>query len=153
AELARLEAEARQAEEEERRRIGRELHDETAQALALLRLRLEMLERDSGPSLRERLRESREIAERAVADLRRTIAALSPAVLERLGLESALRQLAVRFGKRHPARMDLRITPEWSEIPLGSQEVVYRVAQESLQNICKHSRATRVNLRLSSTDK
>lgn len=153
AELSRLEAEARCAEEEERRRIGRELHDETAQALLLLRLQLEMLERESGPALRERLCESRGIAERAIVELRRTIAALSPAVLERLGLESALRQLAARFGKRHPAQVDLRITPAWSEIPLGSQEVVYRVAQESLQNICKHSRATRVNLRLSSTDK
>ena len=153
AELARLEAEARRAEEDERRRIGRELHDDTAQSLLLLRLQLEMMERDAPESWRVRLEQSRGIAERAIEDLRRTIAALSPAVLERLGLESALRQLAVRFHKRHPAEVEVRVSPAWSELEPAAQEVVYRVAQESLQNIFKHSRATRVNLRLSSADK
>ena len=153
AELSRLEAEARRAEEDERRRIGRELHDDTAQSLLLLRLQLEMMERDAPEEWRERLEQSRGIAERAIEDLRRTIAALSPAVLERLGLESALRQLAARFHKRHPAEVEVRVSPEWRELEPAAQEVVYRVAQESLQNIFKHSCATRVNLRLSSADK
>jgi len=152
-EIRRLEAEARRAEEEERRRIGRELHDEAGQSMLLLRLQLEMIERDAPAPLRPRLAETRAIAERAVAELRRLVAALSPAVLERLGLKSALRQLAARFGKTHPAGLRLRISPSCEHLPMPTQEVIYRVAQECLQNIAKHSRATQVNISLGRADK
>jgi signal transduction histidine kinase len=152
-EIRRLEAQARQAEEEERRRIGRELHDEAGQSLLLLRLQLEMIERDAPVSLRPRLEEAREVAERTVAELRRIVAALSPAVLERLGLESALRQLTVRVRKIHPAEVRLRISVSSEPLPMQIQEVIYRVAQECLQNVAKHSQATHVNLSLKAADK
>jgi len=152
-EIRRLEAEARRAEEEERRRIGRELHDEAGQSMLLLRLQLEMMERDAPAALRPRLAETRAIAERAVAELRRLVAALSPAVLERLGLKSALRQLAARFRKMRPAGLRLRISTPCERLSIETQEVIYRVAQECLQNIAKHSRANRVNISLRSADK
>jgi signal transduction histidine kinase len=152
-EIRRLEAEARRAEEEERRRIGRELHDEAGQSMLLLRLQLEMMERDAPEALRPRLAETRAIAERAVAELRRLIAALSPAVLERLGLKSALRQLAARFRKTHPAGLRLRVLTPSEPLPMQTQEVIYRVAQECLQNIAKHSQATHVNISLGTADK
>jgi signal transduction histidine kinase len=153
AEIRRLEAEARRAEEEERRRIGRELHDEAGQSLLLLRLQLEMMERDAGAEMRTRLAEARGIAERTVEELRRMVAALSPTVLERLGLEAALRQLAGRFRKTHPAAIRVRLSGACEGLSRQSQEVIYRVAQESLQNVAKHSQATRVNLLLHSTDR
>jgi len=153
AEIRRLEAEARTTEEDERRRIGRELHDEAGQSLLLLRLQLEMLERKTTGETRLRLAGARGIAERTVEELRRIVAALSPAVLERLGLRSALRQLAARFHQMHPAEIRVRISGSWKEPSRQSQEVIYRVAQESLQNIAKHSQATRVNLFVQSTDK
>jgi signal transduction histidine kinase len=152
-EIRRLEAEARRAEEEERRRIGRELHDEAGQSMLLLRLQLEMMERDAPEALRPRLAETRAIAERAVAELRRLVAALSPAVLERLGLKSALRQLAARFRKTHPAGLRLRVLTPSEPLPMQTQEVIYRVAQECLQNIAKHSQATHVNISLGTADK
>jgi signal transduction histidine kinase len=152
-EIRRLGAEARCAEEDERRRIGRELHDEAGQSMLLLRLQLEMMERDAPAPLRPRLAETRAIAERAVAELRRLVAALSPAVLERLGLKSALRQLAARFRKTHPAGLRLRVSTPSEQLPMPTQEVIYRVAQECLQNIAKHSRATQVNISLRSADK
>jgi signal transduction histidine kinase len=152
-EIRRLEAEARRAEEEERRRIGRELHDESGQLLLALRLQLEMMERDAGAEMRPRLAEARGIADRTVEELRRIVAALSPAVLERLGLEAAIRQLAARFRKSHPAGIRVRISGACDGLSRQTQEVIYRVAQESLQNIAKHSQATRVNLLLHSTDK
>jgi signal transduction histidine kinase len=152
-EIRRLEAEARRAEEEERRRIGRELHDEAGQSMLLLRLQLEMMERDAPEALRPRLAETRAIAERAVAELRRLVAALSPAVLERLGLKSALRQLAARFRKTHPAGLRLRVSTPSEPLPMQTQEVIYRVAQECLQNIAKHSQATHVNISLGTADK
>jgi signal transduction histidine kinase len=152
-ELRRLEAAARHTEEAERRRIGRELHDEAAQSLLLLRLQLEMMQRDAPPALHLRLAQTRVIAERTIEDLRRTISALSPAQLDRLGLDRALRQLAARLRKVHPAVVRVRIPPGCAGIARPAQEVIYRVAQESLHNILKHSQATRVNLFLGSTDK
>jgi signal transduction histidine kinase len=152
-EVRRLGAEARQAESEERRRIGRDLHDEAGQSLLLMRLKLEMLERNAPSEVRPGLREVREIAEQTVVELRRIIAALSPAMLERLGLRQALLQLAARFRKMHPARVQVRLAAIPHAIPRQMQEVIYRVAQECLQNVAKHSHASRVNLFLQSTDK
>ena len=152
-EVRRLEAEARRAEEEERRRIGRDLHDEAGQSLVLLRLQLEMMEKDAPDGLRQRLAQARLITERTVDELRRTIAALSPAVVERLGLEAALRQLAARFRKQQSADVRLRISPGIAGLSAEAQEVIYRVAKEALQNVLKHSQATRVKLLLGSADK
>ena len=87
-EVRRLEAESRHAEREERRRIGRELHDEAGQSLLLLRLKLEMMERGAPPGMRSGLAETRGIAERTVLELRRIIAALSPGGSGTAGPES-----------------------------------------------------------------
>ena len=152
-EIQRLEAESRHAEAEERRRIGRELHDEAGQALMALRLELEMLERIAPADLKPRLAEARELAGRTGVELRRIVAALSPSVLERLGLEPALRHLAARFTQTHPARLRLRARLGEAPLPVPLQEVVYRVTQECLHNIARHSRATAVNLDLHAADK
>jgi signal transduction histidine kinase len=148
-----LSAEARRAEEEERRRISRELHDEAGQSMLALRLQLEILEQDAPASLRPRLGEARAIVERTVDELRRIVAALSPAVLERLGLEPAVRHLAARFGKLKLASVRTRISVPSAGLSRETQEVIYRVAQECLQNIAKHSQATHVNLSLLTADK
>ena len=152
-EVRRLEILARRAEEEERRRIGRELHDEAGQCLLLLRLQLEMIQREAPAGLHKRLEEARGVAERTVAELRRIVAALSPAVLESLGLARALRQLMARFRKMHPADVHLRISVPSEPLPIQTQEVIYRIAQECLQNIARHSGATHVNLSLKAADK
>jgi signal transduction histidine kinase len=152
-EVRRLESLARYAEEQERRRIGRELHDEAGQSLLVLRLQLEMLERKAPQRLRSGLADARGTAERIVVELRRIVAALSPAVLERLGLAPAIRQMAARIGKTCGASIHLRIRGRWAKLPMAVQEVVYRVAQEALQNVAKHASATEVNLSLISTDK
>ena len=99
-EVRRLEAESRYAEQEERRRIGRELHDEAGQSLLLLRLKLEMMERDAPPACGPGLAEARGIAEQTVVELRRIVAALSPAALERLGLDSGAAATGARVSAR-----------------------------------------------------
>ena len=151
--MRRISAQARRAEEEERRRISRELHDEAGQSMLALRLQLEILEQEAPAPLRKKLGEARAMVERTVDELRRIVAALSPAVLERLGLGRAVRHLAARFGKLSQARLRTRISVSLGGIPRESQEVIYRVAQESLQNIAKHSQATHVNLSLLAADK
>jgi len=157
-EVRRLEAVARQAEEQERRRIGRELHDEAGQSLMLLHLQLEMMERSAPADLRPSLAEARGVVLRTAGELRRIVAALSPAVLERLGLKAALRQLVARFRKMHQAAVSLRISGASAPLPVDAlpkevQEVIYRVSQECLQNVVKHSQATCVNLSLRAADK
>ena len=112
-----------------------------------------MLERDAPEGARASSQEARETVERIVTELRRIVAALSPAVLERLGLPAAVRQLAARFEKTCGAAVRLRIRGVAADLPLEAQEVIYRVAQESLHNIAKHARATEVNVSLGATDK
>lgn len=152
AENRRLLALAQRTEEDERKRIGRELHDEAGQCLLLLRMQLEMLERDAPPELKARIAESRGIAESVVTEIRRIVAALSPSVIERLGLQAALRHAAARFRKMDSAKLDLRMALGSRFLPHAVQEVVYRVAQESMLNIAKHSGAKSVKLSLRTAD-
>jgi len=152
-EVERLAAAARRAEDDERRRIGRELHDEAGQSLLSLRLQLEMMERGADAPMRANLQEARGVLERTVIELRRIIAALSPAVLERLGLARALRQLALRFTRTFPAGVRVRIAGRLEDVPASVQQVVYRVAQEALQNAAKHSQAAMVKLSVMRADK
>lgn len=152
-EIRRLEAESRRAEEDERRRIGRDLHDEAGQSMAFLRLQLELMERDAPESLRPRLVEARELTAHLAVELRRIVAALSPSALDRLGMSAAIRQLAAKFQRRHTAGVRLRLSPAAAHPPGPVAEVVYRVAQECLQNIVKHSGATQVHLSLQASDK
>jgi signal transduction histidine kinase len=148
----RLLAMAQRAEEDERRRIGRELHDEAGQCLLLLLLQLEMIQRDAPAGLRKRLAESRAVADSAVIEIRRIVAALSPSALERLGLRAALRHLAARFHKMGAARLQMHIALAGKPLSQALEEVVYRVAQESLLNVAKHSGAKFVKLSLRATD-
>ncbi len=148
----RLEAQARDAQEAERRRIGRELHDEAGQSLLLLRLQLEMMERDAPVQLREQVAAARGVAESAVTEIRRIVAALGPAVLERLGLLAALRHLGGRFSKMHAASLALRLPRRIPPLASGTEEAIYRVAQESLLNIAKHSHAKSVKVSLHIAD-
>jgi signal transduction histidine kinase len=150
--VRRLHAEAKRAEEDERRRIGRELHDETGQSLLSLRLQLETIERDAPAPIAARLAEARRTTEGAIVEIRRAVSALSPLSLERLGLRPALRRLAERFERTHPCALRLSAPPACDRIPRPQAETVYRVAQECLQNIAKHSGAGVVKVSLRAAD-
>ena len=141
-----------QAEEEERRRISRELHDEAGQSMLFLRLHLEMLEKNAPADLQPKLAEARAVAERIIAEMRRIIAALHPSAVEELGLPAAIRHLSSRFRKLYPIKLRLRLTAYGARLPRETETAIYRVVQECYQNIGKHSGASRVNLLLRSTD-
>lgn len=158
--LARQEEQVRQlaehmlhVEEAERRRISRELHDEAGQSLLCVRLQLEMIEqtlpRDS--EARRRLGEVREQTERTILEIRRLIAALSPAVLEQLGLGAALRQLVSRLRRVHPAKVKLHLS-RLQNLPKKLEIIVYRLVQECCNNIAKHSGASHVNISATTAD-
>jgi signal transduction histidine kinase len=143
-----------QVEEVERRRISRELHDEAGQSLLYLRLQLELLEQelpDESPSSKKRVSELRELTERTILEIRRLISALSPAVLEQLGLAAAIRQLVNRFRQMQPCRVRLHLA-HLEQLPRRIEDVVYRLVQECCNNIAKHSFASNVNISVTSAD-
>ena len=141
-------------EEMERRRISRELHDEAGQSLLCIRLQMELLEQslpDSEFATKEKLREARDLTERTILEMRRLIAALSPAVLEQLGLGAALRQLVARFQRLNPIRVKLALS-RLGGLPQQTEVIVYRLVQECFNNIAKHSGARQVNISATSAD-
>jgi signal transduction histidine kinase len=140
-------------EEIERRRISRELHDEAGQSLLCIRLQMELIEQElpeTGGG-RAKLREARDLTERTILEMRRLIAALSPAVLEQLGLGAALRQLVNRFQRLHPCRVRLQLS-KMGTLPQQLEIIAYRLVQECFNNIGKHSGASHVNISLTSAD-
>jgi len=143
-----------EVEESERRRISRELHDEAGQSLLCIRLQMEMLEQELPGHLepwRQKLAETREMTEHTIVEIRRLIAALSPAILEQMGLAAALRQLIGRFRRLHSAEVKLSL-PRRLELPKKVEIIVYRLVQEMFNNIAKYSLASHVNLSLDSAD-
>ncbi len=142
-------------EERERRRISTELHDEAGQSLLCIRLQLEMLEGaapEADIRLKTGLAEARALTESTIVEIRRLISALSPAVLEQLGLAPALRQLAHRLRQFHKIEVKLRLS-RLRGLPRQTAGAVYRLVQECLNNVVRHSRAKRVMIRVYSTDK
>jgi signal transduction histidine kinase len=141
-------------EEMERRRISRELHDEAGQSLLCIRLQMELIEQalpESEWELRAKLGEARDLTERTILEMRRLIAALSPAVLEQLGLGAALRQLINRFQRLHPCRVKLQLA-KMGALPQQTEVIAYRLVQECFNNIGKHAAARLVNISLASAD-
>jgi signal transduction histidine kinase len=141
-------------EEIERRRISRELHDEAGQSLLCIRLQMELLEQELPEREGEwkaKLREARDLTERTILEMRRLIAALSPAVLEQFGLGAALRQLINMFQRLHPCRVKLQLS-KMGILPQQIEVIAYRLVQECFNNIGKHAGATIVNISLATAD-
>jgi two-component system sensor histidine kinase DegS len=107
---------------------------------------------DDANETRDKLREAREMTERTILEMRRLISALSPAVLEQLGLGAALRQLVNRFQRLHSAcRVKLQLA-KMGSLPQQLETISYRLVQECFNNIGKHAGATLVNVWLVSAD-
>jgi signal transduction histidine kinase len=141
-------------EEAERKRISRELHDEAGQSMLCIRLQTEMVE-SALPAefadFKQRLKAIRSTTEHTILEIRRLIAALSPAVLDQLGLGAALRQLVNRFRQVHNARVKLQLAG-LAGLGKRTEVIVYRLVQECFHNIAKHSQAETVNLSVEVAD-
>jgi len=140
-------ARALSAQERERQRIARELHDEVGQTLTAVLLQLKRVADRVPEELRPEVGQAQEATRAGLDEIRRIARRLRPGVLEELGLVSALRSLAAEFTThgltvRHSVPGDLPPLTEESEL------VVYRVAQEGLTNTARHARADRAEVRL-----
>jgi two-component system sensor histidine kinase UhpB len=138
-------------QEEERSRISRDLHDGIGQLLTALKIQLELLEREAAgmTAVASRITSSRELAETALAEVRQLSHVLRPQMLDELGLEPTLRWLARAFQKR--TGVEVEVAFEGAERRAGPdlETLVYRLVQEALTNVARHSgaRAATVTLR------
>jgi two-component system, NarL family, sensor histidine kinase UhpB len=135
------------AQELERRRIARELHDEIGQTLTGLVLRTETIARRGPAALRGDLEELREVARRGAEDVRSIARGLRPEALDELGLQSALAALTSSLAGQAGLHVARALEPG---LGLSAEEelVFYRVAQEALTNVVRHAQASRVTLTL-----
>jgi two-component system, NarL family, sensor histidine kinase UhpB len=157
--LERLENERRRsgemvitAQEEERKRIARDLHDEVNQSLTALLLRIEAAAQDAPPHLRPQLDEVKGLADQAMGELLDLARQLRPTALDDHGLVAALRTHVREFDSRGPARATFWADPRLGELSHDAQVVVYRVAQEALVNAARHSGAARIEVSLEPCD-
>ncbi len=145
--IAELSGHLMHAQEEERKRISRELHDETGQGLMVIRLYLGMLESSvTGRTARSKIRETLEVVDRTIEGIRRIIARLSPLVLQELGLLAAVRKEAKDLAKTAGVKAKVTVSPEFGRLPAAVEAAFYRVVQEALHNVAKHASATTVNI-------
>ncbi len=147
--IAELSGHLLHAQEEERKRISRELHDETGQALMVIRLYLGMLESSvTGRTARSKIRETLAVVDRTIEGIRRIIGRLSPLVLQELGLIAAVRKEAKDLAKSAGVRARVNVSPEFGRLSPVLETAIYRVVQEALHNVAKHANATTVNIEL-----
>ena len=146
--LHRLARAVWQVQEEERRRLARELHDGVGQTLTALKNQLEWLREKEGIREASELADAVEIVARALRETREMSRLLRPAVLDDLGLEAALRGLARAVERPGRLAIDLDLASLERRLPATVETVLYRVAQEALSNVMKHSGASRARLAL-----
>jgi two-component system, NarL family, sensor histidine kinase UhpB len=153
--LARLDAERLEAsrrilraQEAERLRIARELHDQTGQELTAVLLGLSRIAGRAPAALEPQVRNVQEAVRSSLEDVRRIAIELRPEALEDLGLVSALAVLADRFTERFDVDLDSQIPAELPPLSPETELVVYRVAQEALTNVGRHSGSERAELAL-----
>jgi signal transduction histidine kinase len=148
-ELQQLSARLLEIEEEGRRKLSRELHDEIGQTLALLQIEISHAQAlASGPPavLRTRLERARELAERTVQTIRNISVLLRPALLDDLGLVPALQFQLEDFLRRSGIQCEFIEDGVADHLPDAVKTCVYRVVQEALHNCEKHSGARRVRV-------
>ncbi len=145
-------ASVQRAQEEERARISRELHDDLCQRLSGMKFRVEALEGDVSPAgeqISGHLHEVTQELDRSIAEVRRISSNLRPSVLDDFGIVAALRLLCKDFEKRQGISAVLDVDPGVPAQIDGHIEIaMYRIAQEALANIARHARASAVSVRL-----
>ncbi len=137
------------AQEEERTRIARELHDDTAQALTSVLVRLRLLERSAEDKrLRSGLAELRDLTVETLEGVRRLAIDLRPPMLDDLGLEAAIQSHVQDFSRQRQINVNFT-SSGLGRLPPNVELVLYRVVREALSNVAKHASASRVETRLS----
>ncbi|RME85108.1 MAG: HAMP domain-containing protein [Caldilineae bacterium] len=139
------------AQEEERRRIARELHDEAGQALTSLMVGLRLLEKEveQPETLLARLSDLKRMTDGVLEDLHRLAMDLRPASLDHLGLVAALRQYVELYSRQHGLAVQFEtVGLDGERLPTEVEIALYRIVQEALTNVVRHAHATRADVLL-----
>jgi two-component system CheB/CheR fusion protein len=156
-ELRSLAASLMNAHEEEQRRISRELHDDLAQRLAVFEIEVEQFRLEQKERSPAEISDMLKLVQQRVADLSREIRDIShrmhPAILEDLGLVTALRSLVEEFGRLRSAPVHFQCNAHPGSLPREHAGAVYRIAQEALRNAVTHAPEAPVTVTLTCTSK
>lgn len=141
-------ADITQSQEEERKRIARELHDDTVQSLIAISQRIELIKEilDNPVETRTRLNEVRTMITGAIASVRQFSRDLRPLALEDLGLRAAMQYLVNQLAQTEGIDVDFEVEGEIEGLSTDMEVAIYRVLQEALNNVKKHAQATQVNV-------
>jgi|GEM_PF-965452 PAS domain S-box-containing protein len=147
--LRRLSSQLLHAQDDERRRIARELHDSTGQYLSALSMNLSWMNQPSvalDQSAQEVVRESIDLVKRALSEIRNFSYLLHPPVLDEYGLSPALRRYVHGFSQRSGIDIELNIPPDLPRLPAQVETALFRIVQECLTNVRRHSGSARARI-------
>jgi signal transduction histidine kinase len=148
-ELARLSARMVEQHEEERRRLSRELHDETAQVFSAVKMELGLLRDGVGTAQSERLERALELIDTGIRSIRSVTNDLRPSLLDDLGLVPALRSLVADFGSRGDIHVALAAPTAVPPLSKEAELALFRALQEALSNVRRHAGARSVEVAIS----
>jgi len=137
-----------EAHEQERTRIGRDLHDDIVQRLALLAIELEGVQHDSAPELSRRIDDLRKQATQIANDVQLLSHELHSSKLEYLGIVGAIKSFCKEYGERQKLEIDFKSHDLPAALPTDLSLSLFRVLQEALRNATKHSRVKNFEVRL-----
>jgi PAS domain S-box-containing protein len=149
--VRQLSARLLQSQDEERRRIARELHDSAGQIITALQINLHSVESQSqilDPDAARALRESIELVAQLSQELRTMSHLLHPPLLDEAGLASALRWYVEGYAERSKIAVDLQLAPDLGRLPREMETAIFRMVQECLTNIHRHSESPSATIRV-----
>jgi PAS domain S-box-containing protein len=150
--LRRLSGQLLQVQDDERRRLARELHDSAGQILAALNMNLESLQESVkdqiAPILTQRLAESIRLTNQVIKETRTLSYLLHPPLLDEAGLRDALHWFVGGFIERSGIQTELEISPDFSRLPRELEIAIFRIIQEGLTNIHRHSGSPKASIHL-----
>jgi signal transduction histidine kinase len=144
--LARLSSRMVEQHEEERRRLRRELHDETAQVFSAVRMELGVIRQQANPQVAQSLDHVLALTDTGIRSIRNVTHRLRPSLLDDLGLAPALRSLASEFGERAGLSVDLETPQHMPALSKDAELALFRAMQEALSNVLRHAQATLVHI-------
>jgi len=152
--LRQLSARLLQLQDEERRRIARDLHDITGQKIAVLSMSLDRLARlteQRKPEAKDSIKESRDIVTQIGEEIRTLSYILHPPLLDECGLASAVHWYAEGFQKRSAIKLEVEVDGDLPRLPADAETTLFRVVQESLTNVHRYSGSSSAKIRISKT--
>ena len=150
-ELRRLSGRLLRLQDEERRRLARELHDSTGQLLAALQLNLGLIERERpelSSNAASKLTDAITLTDQAISEVRTISYLLHPPMLDEAGLDIALRWYVDGFAERSSIKVDLQMPEQLNRLPRDLEITLFRIVQESLTNIHRHSGSSSAKIEL-----